>query len=438
MNKKVKFEDKKVPKEEIDDEFLKEELPEGKGFRLTSKRVMLTYKTHIPKEYLTGFLQDKANKDRPFKFILLAHELGDKTNNYEHTHVLLDFGEKTDIKTSRVFDFYYEVFDEEEEEDTAYMHDEKGVFIGEKNPLHPHIKPVRPGENNFKKCINYLCKEDAENEDFMVEINDKSGISMDEVHDAPTLYDALKNANLHLTRANDIKLVYETREVESNIALYSKDMFIVELPEIFRNIFLHGGSGIGKTQLALAQFKNPLLVRHLDNLKNFSPKFHDGIVFDDINLKYHGREQCIAITDWDMPSDINVKHSVARIPANTRKIFTSNIMFDEYFPEDEASAIKRRFSFIIKLGDNKLFKEEEKNAIKTGTLDFDTIVTKDGKKHLNKLKAEKKVKDEADAKAKADAKEKCGCDEPAKVAPPPIKEIKKNRIQIVNDDTLKG
>lgn len=88
---------------------------------------------------------------------------------------------------------------------------------------------------------------------------------------------------------------------------------------------LWGESQIGKTQFALAHFKNPKLVRHLDDLKDFDQDEHDGIVFDDMSFNHLPRETQIHILDIENPSSIHCRFFNALIPAYTKKIFTTNV-----------------------------------------------------------------------------------------------------------------
>lgn len=102
-----------------------------------------------------------------------------------------------------------------------------------------------------------------------------------------------------------------------------------------------GASGIGKTQFALAHFNKPLLVSHIDDLKAFNPDIHDGIVFDDMNFTHIPRTAQIHLLDIDQPRSIHIRYSTCTIPANTKKIFTTNEEGAFIFNlEDEA--IKRR------------------------------------------------------------------------------------------------
>lgn len=106
---------------------------------------------------------------------------------------------------------------------------------------------------------------------------------------------------------------------------------------------------LGKTRWALDQFEFPLLVRHTEDLKLFKPGQHDGLVFDDFCLNSWSAQAVIHLLDWELPSTINVKHGSVTIPAQTRKIFTSNASFAETFPQCEPgtwAAISRRIRII--------------------------------------------------------------------------------------------
>ncbi len=110
-----------------------------------------------------------------------------------------------------------------------------------------------------------------------------------------------------------------------------------------------GRPGGGKTQFALAHFKHPFFVRHIDDLKKFDQSFHDGIVFDDMDFLHYPRTAQIHLTDIDQPSSINVKHGTATIPANTKKIFCTNNDQGRIFDPDDG-AIKRRIRIHYMIG----------------------------------------------------------------------------------------
>lgn len=96
---------------------------------------------------------------------------------------------------------------------------------------------------------------------------------------------------------------------------------------------VQGSPDCGKTEYALAHFKRPLLVSHIDTLLKYDKSYHDGIVFDDMDFKHWHRTHQIHLTDWKNTREIHCRYSTARIPKHTMKIFTCN----EYpFSDDEA------------------------------------------------------------------------------------------------------
>lgn len=112
-------------------------------------------------------------------------------------------------------------------------------------------------------------------------------------------------------------------------------------------IVLTGISGAGKTAWAVAHFKQPYLVSHIDQLKDFNPLTHDGIVFDDMSFNHWPVTSCIHIVDMEYDRFINCRHVMGFIPKGTRRIFTSNSCMFKVFNygdanEEQCRAIDRR------------------------------------------------------------------------------------------------
>ena len=107
--------------------------------------------------------------------------------------------------------------------------------------------------------------------------------------------------------------------------------------EDIRSTVIIGPAGCGKTEYALAHFKNALFVTHMDDLLRFNNDAHDGIIFDDMDFRHMPRNAQIHLTDWNQDRSLHCRYSVARIPKHTKKIFTCN----EYCFTDDA-AIRRR------------------------------------------------------------------------------------------------
>lgn len=132
-------------------------------------------------------------------------------------------------------------------------------------------------------------------------------------------------------------------------------------PLVFANDFnqmkvavIVGEPGIGKTQYALAHFSAPLLVTHIDDLKEFNSEIHDGIVFDDMDFKHLPRSTQIYLTDCAVPRTIHCRFANAVIPAGTHKIFTTNDHATCFNIED--GAIRRRCN-VYRVGGNKMWRE---------------------------------------------------------------------------------
>lgn len=120
-------------------------------------------------------------------------------------------------------------------------------------------------------------------------------------------------------------------------------------PVLFKtfSVVLTGKSGTGKTAYALAHFEKPYLISHLDQLKDFNPLEHDGLVFDDMSFEHFPVESCIHLVDLEYDRYIHCRHVMGFIPKGFPRFFTSNRAFNHVFNfkdanEDQEIAITRR------------------------------------------------------------------------------------------------
>jgi len=111
---------------------------------------------------------------------------------------------------------------------------------------------------------------------------------------------------------------------------------------------IQGPSGIGKTQWAYANFNNPLVIRHIDDLHSFDNSVHDGLIFDDMDFRQWPRTAQIHLLTTDEERTIHARYQNVTIPKDTKMIFTCN---EEIFTYDEA--INRRHKKNI-IKDNKI------------------------------------------------------------------------------------
>lgn len=127
------------------------------------------------------------------------------------------------------------------------------------------------------------------------------------------------------------------------------------IPEtIFKRlaVVFTGKSNAGKTAFALAHFKQPYLISHMDQLKEFNPLEHDGIVFDDMSFRHLPPETCIHLVDLEYDRFIHCRHHTGFLPKGMPRMFTSNKPFMHVFnfdacDEQQDVAIKRRIHHLL-------------------------------------------------------------------------------------------
>ncbi|AUM61736.1 Rep [uncultured virus] len=109
---------------------------EGEKFQIQNQRMILTYtgKHFIKKEYIAWL--SLAFPKHEIKFVRCAHETCPTTKN-PHTHVGIDFGKRAQITNVRKLDY---------------------------DGIHPNIRCCS-GAAHWSNILNYLGKEDPENED---------------------------------------------------------------------------------------------------------------------------------------------------------------------------------------------------------------------------------------------------------------------------------
>lgn len=134
-------------------------------------------------------------------------------------------------------------------------------------------------------------------------------------------------------------------------------------PDILKSkaVVLHGVSGTGKTAYALAHFKKPFMVSHVDQMKNWNSLIYDGIVFDDMCFSHWPVSTCIHILDLEFQREIHCRFTNGIMPAGFPRIFTTNLSYGSLFNfehanEEQCNAMLRRMYKIFI--DQPLFNKE--------------------------------------------------------------------------------
>lgn len=175
--------------EEIEEPNLENLEVEGKNFRFFNQKVLLTYSTHIDRYAYVDWLNN--TRKWPVKKIYIAHENGDKTNPYPHTHIIIDFGKARDSKSPRCLDY---------------------------NGIHPNIKKIL-SHHQWRCACNYLTKEDKE-----VELDKEDKMHMvDVVWKCKTYSEVLEKVPMNLAMQAEKAFKNKPRYVEPPDL--SEDMF---------------------------------------------------------------------------------------------------------------------------------------------------------------------------------------------------------------------
>lgn len=286
-------------------------------FRFQSEKLHLTYKTHINHKDFMVF----ARKKGVLKLYSFVHEEGDVDEEgatpYEHTHVFLWYKKRLDSKDVRFFDF---------------------------NGIHPNWTTKRSMTWAQHICMKYHLgnKKKKNGKAYYIEpvFIFQEGVDdwkfeeelYDQVAEAPSLREGCMIANIVPKTTGDVLTIQresQKRKFDTFEKGLSKDMFSKLDPwpkDKFGHdlaIILRGPAGCGKTNWALAQSDKAVKIEDQDELK-YLPIGTELIVFDECLFFHSTKKLQVSLTDWAMDRTIRIRHTLAKIPANTRKIFTCN------------------------------------------------------------------------------------------------------------------
>lgn len=328
-------------------------------FRFRDRWVHLTYKNHIDKAQLKALFEHIGDGLVTWS---ICHEQGHGApgddgshgdlSPYEHTHAFFEWNKALDTTNARFFDIVVPT-----DRTRAIGRFVRGMATGSSDEhIHPHVQRIKNSEHANNIFTTYHHKEDTAPEQSDVAAG-RAATIYDRIRATRSLAEAceLVGIDVGTLRVNELKLLREDSTDDGPFEHIYPDAHWSLRVEFSRVLFLWGRSQTGKTQWALSQFRNPLLVSDIEDLRQFNATRHDGIVFDDMSFAHWPRTSCIHLLDWDMDRTIHMRYKNPKIPKHTRKIFTSNLPWQQVFPEDvyeapaTCGAIRERISKIVKV-----------------------------------------------------------------------------------------
>ncbi|QMW68925.1 replication-associated protein [Crucivirus-468] len=168
----------------------------GKKFRFQSQFVLLTYKSHLPKDDYVKWFKDMVPTT---KFLRLAHEAPDRDPlkcPYRHTHVVADLGLRPNYHDCHKFCYK-----------NPDLPDDKVDKCGR---IHCHIRRL-PGVTGLADAKAYIGKEDRDNADLLAEFVHKGARLIERIQQAPSINMALKQNLKRIGDAAGIMAIFGCR-----------------------------------------------------------------------------------------------------------------------------------------------------------------------------------------------------------------------------------
>lgn len=180
----------KIPVKKDDvDSIIGTSTPNGK-FRIWARYYIVTFKYHLDKEAVIAYFTSLGAV-----VVRVAHEIGTKKIDYEHTHVYLDFGKQFHSQNQRIFDKAFR---------PGHYRDYHGYPTTPNNPEknwvlqdhvsdqpHPNIGPICK-QKHLNRIYEYMCKYDHSNDDMKLWV--KQDTICEDIWDCTTIQEALLTA----------------------------------------------------------------------------------------------------------------------------------------------------------------------------------------------------------------------------------------------------
>jgi len=274
------------------------------NFRLYSKQFFLTYpkcplRPTLALEEIAYMISGKSRDIEEYVVAQEKHQDGS-----DHLHIYLKLDEKLSVRDATFFDLGGE--------------------------YHGNYQSVRSPARVKKYCTkgsNYIAEPPiVQKEDYCVWMRARTLAKENKFEDAVEVLEMSERSSRDLTlygttilqnlsSLSETKQLAIARELTSYSELFEWDRK--------RVLILKGSTNCGKTTLAASLLPMGLMVGHADMLLTLG-KGHDGIIMDDMSFKHWPDESQIQLLDTAVERHIHVRYKVARIPAGTARIITTN------------------------------------------------------------------------------------------------------------------
>ena len=310
------------------------------AFRWRARAWHLTYAGHLPAELLLARLASIA-KSNCVLGTSVVHEASDAEAPYPHTHFAWLWERAPNLHGARLMDVTFE-----------------GATI---HPHAVHKKSLKWLELLFTR-YHLGHKLGAAGKPVFVapvagpwqvlpECFEWSDYILTEVSEAPDLIEGAMIAGVGIRSLHDVMLVQRAKRPAQFEHNFARDSFrTLALPEAYTSgavgtLHIWGPIRLGKSEWALAQFANPLYVTDRNDLGDFRPGWHDGIVIDKLMPRDRPPSgftvhECERLTDYTLPFTLRCLYKTVRIPKRVRKIFVTNQR--DAWPEDPDGMILGR------------------------------------------------------------------------------------------------
>jgi hypothetical protein len=304
------------------------------------------------------------------------HEQPARQSHDHHWHVYLHFESRVDITDPR----RYKQFD---------------IKLADNTVAHPHIRKVNPGAADRYATLQYVAKQQdgdhpklygrmvdpvpcfAENYQLHAEGDAQADDNPTPVAKKPraaTWGDDLNECSTkaeceRMLRLNHATVYYmHWSQISKNLDRRFRPTFphrhtLEEFTMTLRDfnvdwmagpIVVTGATGLGKTTWVAAHARNPLVIKNIEDARDYEQGFHDLLILDDVNFKTSKPEWAISLLDFDLNRTVDARYSPVRIPSNVPMIFTTNYpmnnLWSSIFPQgnnaDQQEAIDRRFKIV--------------------------------------------------------------------------------------------